>query len=440
MTESHIVIRPREKHNISRSNIDPDALTVLYHLSRNGYLSYLVGGGVRDLLLGRTPKDFDVGTNAHPNQIKKLFRNCFLIGKRFRLAHVKFGEKIIETCTFRQQTQTEADPHAPGVDLHIHRDNTYGTPEEDARRRDFTVNGLFYDIKTFRVIDHVGGLADLDRRIIRSIGDPNIRFREDPVRMIRAVRFASRLGFDIEEQTWDAILCHHREIEKAAKPRMLEEIYRLFSFQSGENSFRLLRKTKLLSVLFPELDCYLDRNGDDNNLLWRCLAQLAVYGKESGGVTAQMIFGTLIYPLVLEQVQKATENNERASYSAIAHELIKAVAVRFQMPKRVFFDVVHMFGDQQRLAEWTNSPDKVRRIMERPWFEESLDLREIYIGACQADLRPIHIWHGMLDEMRRRKPASKSHDEASDSSHRRPRSGRRNSPHRHAVNHNAPQA
>lgn len=195
MTGSSIIVKRRDEHGISRRNIDPDALRVLYRLSDCGFLSYLVGGGVRDLLLGRKPKDFDVSTSAHPNQIKRLFRNCFLIGRRFRLAHVKFGQKVIETSTFRKQTVTEGDPNDPAADLHIHRDNTYGTPEEDARRRDFTVNGLFYDIKTFAVIDHVGGLADLDRKIIRCIGDPNIRFREDPVRMIRAVRFAARLGF-----------------------------------------------------------------------------------------------------------------------------------------------------------------------------------------------------------------------------------------------------
>ena len=436
MTDSHIVVKPRDEHNISRRNIDPDALTVLYHLSRNGYLSYLVGGGVRDLLLGRTPKDFDVGTNAHPNQIKKLFRNCFLIGRRFRLAHVKFGEKVIETCTFRRQTEAEGDPQDPAVDLHIHRDNTYGTPEEDARRRDFTVNGLFYDIKTFRVIDHVGGLADLDRKIIRGIGDPNIRFREDPVRMIRAVRFASRLGFSIEEQTWNAILCHHREIEKAAKPRMLEEIYRLFPYQSGEQSFRLLRKTKLLFVLFPELDAYLDRNGDEDSLLWHCLAQLAVCGKESGGVTPPLIFGTLIYPLVMEKVQKAREENERASYPSIAHELLKPIAVRYQMPKRVFFQVVHMFSDQQRLAEWTNSPEKARRIMERPWFQDSLDLREIHLVASGGDSHPIHVWRKMFEEIRRKKPASKPHDEKSAHGHRRPFFRRRRL--RHAAHQPVP--
>ena len=191
------VICARPDHCISRKNIDQDALRVLYRLSDMGYTAYLVGGGVRDLLLGRKPKDFDVGTSARPNEVKHAFRNCFLIGRRFRLAHVRFGDKVIETATFRKESQTvgEIIEHAAEGPF---EDNTFGTPETDAYRRDFTVNGLFYDIKTFAVIDWVGGLQDLKKRVIRSIGDPMVRFREDPVRMMRAVKFASRLDFKIE--------------------------------------------------------------------------------------------------------------------------------------------------------------------------------------------------------------------------------------------------
>ena len=198
------VICARADHCISRKNIDPDALKVLYRLSGLGYVAYLVGGGVRDLLLGRKPKDFDVGTSAKPNEVKRAFRNCFLIGRRFRLAHVRFGQKVIETATFRQNSQTvgEIIEHAAEGPL---EDNTFGTPETDAYRRDFTVNGLFYNIKDFSVIDYVGGLKDLKKRLIRSIGDPMIRFREDPVRMMRAIKFSARLDFAIERKTEKAI-------------------------------------------------------------------------------------------------------------------------------------------------------------------------------------------------------------------------------------------
>src|SRR5262245_23192571 len=218
MVEPTIV--PRAAHQISRRNIDPDALKVLYRLQEGGYIAYLVGGSVRDLLLERRPKDFDIGTSAHPHQIKKLFRNCWIIGRRFRLAHVKFGSKTIEVATFRRQlpaaeVDAEASERSDAADANgdnrgnlteagrpdrmIYRDNTYGTPQEDAFRRDFTVNALFYDIATFSIIDYVGGLRDLDAKVIRSIGEPDVRFLEDPVRMLRAVVLAARLEFTIDE-------------------------------------------------------------------------------------------------------------------------------------------------------------------------------------------------------------------------------------------------
>src|SRR3954464_6832 len=202
------VIVPRAEHPISRSQVDADALKVLYRLHQNGYVAYLVGGSVRDLLLGRHPKDFDIGTSAHPYQVKKLFRNCWIIGRRFRLAHVKFGQKVIEVATFRRQLAPGEEVVAEGVPAPdpstaegrhlVHHDNTFGTPEEDPFRRDFTVNALAYDIADFSIIDYVGGLEDLAARVVRSIGDPEVRIHEDPVRMLRAVALASRLGFTID--------------------------------------------------------------------------------------------------------------------------------------------------------------------------------------------------------------------------------------------------
>ena len=207
MAEPRVI--PRAEHAISRRDIDPDALKVLYRLRQGDHIAYLVGGSVRDLLLGRRPKDFDLGTSAHPHQVKKLFRNCWIIGRRFRLAHVRFGpKKVIEVATFRRLVQPgeEAVPDgapaapSPGNDdaQLIHRDNTFGTPEEDAFRRDFTINALFYDIATFSVIDYVNGLEDLRAGVVRSIGDPHVRFKEDPVRMLRAVAFAVRLDFRLD--------------------------------------------------------------------------------------------------------------------------------------------------------------------------------------------------------------------------------------------------
>lgn len=236
---------------IARGLIDADADKVVRRLSRHGFQAYLVGGCVRDLLLERTPKDFDVATSATPKETKQLFRNCRIIGRRFRLAHIFFGPKIIETSTFRANPRQGQDGDED--ELLIRRDNVFGTDTEDAQRRDFTINGLFYDVEAESVIDHVGGLADLRSRVVRTIGDPDIRFREDPVRMLRAVKFAARLGFAIERDTYAAILRHRDEVTKCAPPRVLEEIYRLLRGGAARRSMEILVETGLCATLSPQL-------------------------------------------------------------------------------------------------------------------------------------------------------------------------------------------
>lgn len=266
------LIIPRADHALSRKQVDTDALKVLYRLQEHHHTAYLVGGSVRDLLLGRRPKDFDIGTSAHPYQVKKLFRNCWIIGRRFRLAHVKFGPKTIEVATFRRQvSDAEADEigheepvivaSSPDPDVEggrapsgpIHRDNTFGTPEEDAFRRDFTINGLFYDIETHAIIDYVGGLSDLERRVVRSIGDPRVRFVEDPVRMLRAIVMASRLGFELDPLVSEAIAEHRALIATAAPARLLEEYYKILRSGYAEATFRALGRARLLELMTPEL-------------------------------------------------------------------------------------------------------------------------------------------------------------------------------------------
>ena len=261
-------IVPRAEHPISRRDIDSDALKVLYRLRQFDHVAYLVGGSVRDLLLGRRPKDFDIGTSAHPYQVKKLFRNCWIIGRRFRLAHVRFGPKVIEVATFRRQVEpgeeivaegvpapvhhAEPENHHNRTDAHlIHRDNTFGTPEEDAFRRDFTINALFYDIATFSVIDYVGGLDDLKSGVVRAIGDPEVRMREDPVRMMRAVALSARLDFTIDPPVLDAIRRHRRELARSSAPRLLEEYYKILRAGSSEKTFRDLATLGLLEPLLP---------------------------------------------------------------------------------------------------------------------------------------------------------------------------------------------
>jgi len=226
--EPQPTILPRDQHAVSRNQIDEDTLKVLYRLHRNGQLAYLVGGSVRDLLLGRQPKDFDIGTDATPAQIRRLFRNCFLVGKRFRLAHIRFkGNKVIEVATFRRHPREDELPADPEEHFHFVQ-NVFGSPREDAYRRDFTINALFYNIADFSVIDHVGGLDDLRAKRIRMIGDPLTRFEEDPVRMLRALEFAARLDFSLDPAILDGIEQKKELIATAAPARIREEILELY--------------------------------------------------------------------------------------------------------------------------------------------------------------------------------------------------------------------
>ena len=301
----------RADHSISRDQIDPDALKVLYRLRKFDHQAYLVGGGVRDLLLGRAPKDFDIGTSAHPNEVKRIFRNCWIIGRRFRLAHVKFGPKTIEVATFRRQVSPDELVAAEAEDERaaqaetaagtkarrrpIRRDNTFGTAEEDAFRRDFTINALFYDIATFSVIDYVGGMRDLQEGVLRSIGDPNERFIEDPVRMLRAIAFTARLGFTLDPPVQRAIRRHKAEIGKASPARMIEELYKLLRSGFAAQTFRSLSEHGLLESIAPEVE------RRKTSSLWRSLELLDTYREKCKSapdtLTNAILLGSLVQPV-----------------------------------------------------------------------------------------------------------------------------------------------
>jgi len=318
--ESNPIIRPRTEHGISRKQIDPNALLVLYRLSNAGYIAYLVGGGVRDILLGRTPKDFDVATNAYPGQVRKLCKNTFLIGRRFRLALVKFGDKQIEVSTFRRQPEENEDHEDDSRSgaLYQTEDNYFGTPAEDAFRRDFTVNALFYDIRTFAVIDYVGGLRDLEKKVLRCIGDPNIRFREDPVRMMRAVRFAARLGFRIHRDSEAAIEQYHSEIAHAAKARLYEEVLKLYGYGTTQETFRLLWTMRLMQDLFPMLHSYIQHSGKQDSPLW---AYLKEYDAEHENPVSQeyaLRVAVLLCPLYMERIALAAKSGDSATPEEVA--------------------------------------------------------------------------------------------------------------------------
>ena len=246
------VVIPREQHSVSRSLIDENSLKVLYRLRRHGYRAYLVGGSVRDLLLGRQPKDFDVGTDATPDQVRKLFRNCRLVGRRFRLAHIMFGrDSLIEVATFRRKPEQNEIPTLEEGGLHF-AENVFGSPREDAFRRDFTINALFYDIDDFSIVDYMGGLQDLRDGVIRVIGDPDERFAEDPVRMLRALEFAARLGFELEPSVPPAIERCAEQIAAAAPARIREELMELFRHKVAGQVLQKADKIGLLEFLVPD--------------------------------------------------------------------------------------------------------------------------------------------------------------------------------------------
>jgi poly(A) polymerase len=272
-------ILKRPDHNVSRKNVTSAAIKVLYRLKDEGYTAYIAGGGVRDLLLERNPKDFDIATDATPEQIRKMFKNCRLVGRRFRLAHILFRGEIIETATFRAPVPVDETLHCEnsfrtGDEGMVMRDNVFGTPEEDALRRDFTINALFYSIADFSIIDYAGGLEDLKKKIIRVIGDPDRRFAEDPVRMIRAARFAGTLGFEIEETAYDSICRNKDKLAQASPSRMYEEVQKLFFCGHAKAVFQWLEKTDLLHPMFHDFSHWIDEDKARHDWVIQTLEQM----------------------------------------------------------------------------------------------------------------------------------------------------------------------
>jgi poly(A) polymerase len=401
------LIVPRSEHTLSRRDIDPDALKVLYRLKQHRHVAYLVGGSVRDLLLGKHPKDYDVGTSAHPYEVKRLFRNCWIIGRRFRLAHVRFPpNKVIEVATFRKKAEPGEMPMPDATAVTetehrlMHRDNTFGTPEEDAFRRDFTINALFYDIETFSIIDYVGGLDDLRGRTLRSIGDPNERFLEDPVRMLRAVVLAERLDFSIEQASLDAIARHGAEITKASPARMLEEYFKILRSGSSARIFRRLSDVGLLQHISPELV-------DAPDTIWRSLDELDEYRSRFTSapdtLTNPILIGTLLVPLGM-MVRRRRRHDEGEEEAAAAPA---GAAARRRPPKppRLSLGMLpiargdvehlrHILTLQSRLAELPSSPRVQRAIMHRPTFAEAMTWMDIHGDYPEA----VQHWQGARAE------------------------------------------
>jgi poly(A) polymerase len=394
------VIVPRAEHAISRSQIDADALKVLYRLHQNEHVAYLVGGSVRDLLLGRHPKDFDIGTSAHPYQVKRLFRNCWIIGRRFRLAHVKFGPKTIEVATFRRMVTAEelaAVDDQAGIPLDseaeatqdrlVHRDNTFGTPEQDAFRRDFTVNALFYDIGTFSIIDYTGGLEDLRARVIRSIGNPAERFQEDPVRMFRAVTMAARLDFSIDAPIEEAIAAHRSDIARAAPARLMEEFYKLLRTGAGERALRMLAERRLLEPIAPELQ------KGATEALWRSLAAVDAYRSRFDNapdtLTNAVLLGSLLVPLghsIRTLSPPPVPDGEFRKEPRISLGMLP-------LARRDVERLRQILGLQRRLTDMHLSPRARRALTHRGPFKEALTWLEIHGDAPEV----LEHWRGFVE-------------------------------------------
>ena len=331
---------------VPAENIDPallhrDAKRAVQRLQAHGHEAYFVGGCVRDLLIGRAPKDFDVATSARPSEIRRLFRNCRIIGRRFKLAHIFYGDHIIETATFRAapgEQPTDDD------DLLIVDDNEYGTAQSDARRRDFTVNALFLDPSSHEILDYVGGLADLERRSLRTIGDPNVRLAEDPVRILRAVKFATRLDLEIDDPTWDAMCDVAPDLDKAAAPRVLEEIFRLARSGVSTAAFQMLRDVGALDVLVPVLEEYLGPEDDIPERaepFWDLLAALDAHvragdqGAPSSGLIVALLYA-LPYQLEIERLSVDGELPDGRARLAATWEMLDDMAERTRLPKKDF--------------------------------------------------------------------------------------------------------
>ena len=364
----------RDEHNISRKNISKNALKVLYRLNEAGYASYLVGGGVRDLLLNLIPKDFDIATDASPEQVQALFKNCRLIGRRFRLAHVVFGRDIIEVATFRA-SHSEGEGGVTGDSGRIVRDNVYGgTLADDAERRDFTVNALYYNIDDFSVVDFFDGVDHLQKLQLTFIGDAFDRVVEDPVRSLRAVRFAAKLGLQMDNDCMDAIREHGHLLSEIPPARLFEEVLKLLQSGHGVASFELLREHDLFKYLFPLTDERLNA-GDDYalDMILRALANTDKRIAEELPVTPAFIYAVFLWPNVRERASdfESTGDDPVPALHLAADEVVPQQLSATSLPKRFSIPMREIWVMQPRLRNTRGARGK--RLLSNPRFRAAYD-------------------------------------------------------------------
>jgi poly(A) polymerase len=386
---------------IDAAMLDQDALRVISRLRRMGHEAYLVGGCVRDLMIGRKPKDFDVATDAHPRAIKRLFKNGRIIGRRFRLVHIHYGQHIIETATFRSDPFSRETPEEEGEgrgaeaeereeqgDLLITEDNEYGTAEEDARRRDFTVNALFLDPLEHVIHDYVGGLVDLQAGLLRTIGDPPVRLAEDPVRILRAVKFATRLGFRIDEPTWDAMCALAPSLSRSAPPRVLEEILRLMRSGTALGAMRMLRACGALRVILPQVDAYLgskDEAADQEraDTFWRLMEALDADAHQGFVPSTPVCLALLTLRLIEREADPRTRTlrGPPPDLALVASEVIDPLAISARVSRRDASRAKRLILHQKRFTQTTGRRFRPQMFLRSEEFPEALDLFRIRMAA-----------------------------------------------------------
>ncbi|WP_312455546.1 polynucleotide adenylyltransferase PcnB [Pseudescherichia sp.] len=380
IAEPRMTVIPREQHTISRKDISENALKVLYRLNKAGYEAYLVGGGVRDLLLGKKPKDFDVTTNATPDQVRKLFRNCRLVGRRFRLAHVMFGPEIIEVATFRghhEDQPADRTTSQRGQNGMLLRDNIFGSIEDDAQRRDFTINSLYYSVADFSVRDYVGGMQDLEEGVIRLIGNPETRYREDPVRMLRAVRFAAKLHMRISPETAEPIARLATLINDVPPARLFEESLKLLQAGNGLDTYQLLREYSLFQPLFPTITRYFTEKGDSSmeRIINLVLKNTDTRIQNDMRVNPAFLFAAMLWYPQLETAQKIAQESGLTYHDAFAlamNDVLDEACRTLAIPKRITTLVRDIWQLQLRMSR--RQGKRAWKLMEHPKFRAAYDL------------------------------------------------------------------
>ena len=382
----------RSKHPISSRGISTGAQKVLHRLHDAGRNACLVGGSVRDLMLQRAPKDYDIVTDARPEEVRRLFRNSRIIGRRFRLVHVLFGNEVVEVSTFRGAPDPDHQRRSPG-ELLVTSDNTYGTPRQDAFRRDFTINALLYRASDRAVVDYVGGIRDLDDGCLRVIGDPNVRYREDPVRMLRACEFAARLDFEVEEETLGAAFEHRRDIVKASPHRLIEELIQLLASGRSAAAFDWMARAGLLPVLLPEVDEVQGSQADTAGF-----SRLAEHLDERVATGADVPPAVLLSTLLLPRIVVGRERLEadagvpRRRLQQLVDDVVADFGERFALSAARRFRMRRSLETFQRLCEPSRNPKATQSLAHREEFGPALELFALLSSATGSGAEALASW------------------------------------------------